>query len=83
MGINTRMKLLAWRKAKGKTQMEVAGWLGVNQSQIARYEAGLMVPGSAVMEAIFEMTAGQVTANDFHNFRSLGTGGTPCPESAL
>lgn len=63
------MKLFAWRKAQGKTQMEVATFLGVNQSHIARFEAGILIPNKVTMEDIFQMTGGHVTANDFHDFR--------------
>jgi transcriptional regulator with XRE-family HTH domain len=59
--------LRKWRIGQGMTQAEVAELLSVNQSHVARFENGVLIPNRRAMAAIFEMTGGQVTANDFHH----------------
>lgn len=41
-------KIRQLREAKGMTQVELAAAVGVNQSTINRYEAGVYIPGLIV-----------------------------------
>lgn len=62
------MKLAHWRKLKGWTQGELGEALGCSQpyvSQIER-ERGAIIPGPALMIAIFDVTGGAVQPNDFY-----------------
>ena len=67
-------KLKAWRRrqkspsgAKYMTQDELGDELGVTRMSINRYENGRM-PTRKVLRAIYKLTSGEVTANDFQSY---------------
>ena len=63
------MKLAEWRRKQAMTQAELATALGCSQSYVSQIEraVGAIVPGAAVMLAIFELTQGAVQPNDFYS----------------
>lgn len=69
------MRLVDWRKRKGWTQKRLATELGVSQSYVSQMERarGPIVPTSAVMIEIFEITGGAVQPNDFFDLPDLAT----------
>ena len=60
------MKLLAFRKSKNMTQVELAKELGVNQSNITDWENGVKIPRVEFMQKIVTYTNGEVQPNDFY-----------------
>lgn len=60
------MKLLAFRKSKNMTQVELAKELGVNQSNITDWENGVKIPRVEFMQKIVAYTNGEVQPNDFY-----------------
>lgn len=59
------MKLIEWRRLHGFSQKQIAERLGIQQSTVAKYEAGKLIPGRDSMMAIAGETGGAVTPNDF------------------
>jgi len=59
------MKLADWRKERGLSQRDVGDAIGVNQSHIARFESGKLIPNRWQMPALFALTNGMVAPNDF------------------
>lgn len=69
------MRLVDWRKRKGWTQKRLATELGVSQSYVSQMERARspIVPTSAVMIEIFEITRGAVQPNDFYSLPDLAS----------
>lgn len=67
------MKLAEWRRKEGMTQAAMAVELGCSQSYISQIERAVdaVVPGPAVMIAIYNLTGGRVQPNDFYALPSL------------
>ena len=59
------MKLSEYRAKKKLTLAVLAEMVGVSESTISRYETGHRRPEWPVLARITEITAGDVTANDF------------------
>jgi len=57
--------LRTWRKANNKTLGEMARLIGVSDASLSRIERDEQWPERQIFERIAEVTAGQVTANDF------------------
>lgn len=69
------MKLTAWRRKQGMTQAELADHLGCSQSYVSQMERAVepIIPGPAIMIALFEMSCGDVQPNDFYELPRLST----------
>jgi transcriptional regulator with XRE-family HTH domain len=59
------MKLGAYLKSTDTSRRDFAEAIGVSSETVRRYVAGTRIPEKEVMEKIAEITALQVTANDF------------------
>ena len=58
------MTLRKWLSDNGMSQAELARRVGVSQSAIARYAAGIRFPRPAIMDAIARETGGEVRPGD-------------------
>lgn len=67
------MKLAVWRRNQGMRQAALADLLGCSQSYVSQIERATdpIVPGPAIMIAIFELTGGAVQPNDFYSLPAL------------
>lgn len=67
------MKLVTWRRQEGMTQAELAEKLGCSQSYVSQMEraADPIIPGPAIMIALFELSSGKVDPNSFYDLPSL------------
>jgi len=67
------VKLTAWRRQNGKTQAWLADQLGCSQSYVSQIEraANPTVPRKDIAMAIFAVTDGAVTPNDFYDLPDL------------
>jgi transcriptional regulator with XRE-family HTH domain len=61
--------LRRYRKAKGLTIEALAERISSSRATISRIEAGLQEPSFGLMRRIMAETEGEVTANDFVNWR--------------
>lgn len=66
------MKLSDYLIDEGITQSEFCKRADVSMTAISRAISGDRLPGRAVMEKIFNSTAGKVTPNDFFELEGLG-----------
>ena len=60
------MTLDQYIRDKGLTNAEFGELVGANHSTISRLRKGKQVPGPDLMVAIYEVTEGAVSANDFY-----------------
>jgi len=58
------MKLSEWQKNKRKTDIEIAGIVGVHRSYICHIKAGRRIPSPRVALAIEQATGGKVTKEE-------------------
>lgn len=65
------MKLSAWLSEKKKKPMWLADKLGVSTVSARRYCNGERRPEYEVMLAIYQLTGGRVTPNDFYELPNL------------
>jgi len=67
------VKLAEWRRNQGIRQAGLAMALGCSQSYISQIERACepIIPGTALMIAIYQMTGGQVQPNDFYTLPGL------------
>lgn len=65
------MKLAQWRRASGKSQLQVAEAIGSTAASIARYEAGTRIPEAGAMRALYLLTHGAVRPDDFYDLPDL------------
>jgi transcriptional regulator with XRE-family HTH domain len=56
--------LKSWREGQKISRADLGEKLGVTAVAVGRYESG-RVPEPAVLQRLIEITAGDVTANDF------------------
>lgn len=77
------MRLAEWRKAEGLSQEELAEMLGVTQPTISAVERWPVnsIPGRELMIAIYRVTNGIVTPNDFYNLPDLDTPALPLDDN--
>lgn len=61
------MRLKDYIQNKGLTYEEFAQQIGVTETSVYRYVAGLYRPASYVLDRIKEATDGAVMANDFYH----------------
>jgi len=67
----TRMDALRkWMSEHRLTTDQVAGKLGCTTRTVGRYLAGERIPDRVAMTAIYKLTEGRVTANDFYGLSS-------------
>ncbi|MGY4224398.1 transcriptional regulator with XRE-family HTH domain [Bradyrhizobium sp. USDA 4503] len=59
------MKLSDWIAREGLSHQEVGDRIGKSQAAVSRYAAGKRMPDEETLIKIFEVTAGEVTPNDF------------------
>lgn len=59
-------KLKKYLKNNNITQKKFAELIGVDKMTLWRYVQGSRIPKPKIMQKIFELTNGQVTANDFY-----------------
>jgi transcriptional regulator with XRE-family HTH domain len=59
------MKLSDYLERTSTSRHEFAKTIGVSSETVRRYVAGTRIPEKEIMEKIAEVTALQVTANDF------------------
>lgn len=75
------MKLAVWRRENGKTQEWIASAIGCSQSYVSQIERSVspLVPRKDIAVAIFTITDGAVSPNDFYDLDavSLGAAGEP------
>lgn len=66
------MKLRTWREREKLTLQQLSDRLGGTKSKsaIARIETGVSDPDAAFIRAVFDLTGGAVTANDFYDLAS-------------
>jgi DNA-binding transcriptional regulator YiaG len=64
--------LKAWRTAQAVPVPELAAQIGCARQTWYSWERGTSIPQSDQMVRIVEMTAGQVTPNDFYDLPDLG-----------
>jgi transcriptional regulator with XRE-family HTH domain len=67
------MKLNDWLKREGLTPTDLAKRMKRPQATIARYASGQRIPEPPIMKEIFEVTAGEVTPNDFYDCAETAT----------
>lgn len=67
------MKLVVWRRKEGLTQQELAERLGCSQSYVSQMEraADPIIPGPAIMIALYELSVGAVDPNSFYDLPDL------------
>ena len=67
------MKLAAWRKTQGMTQIQLAKALDCSQSYVSQIERANdpLMPGRPMLERIYELTSGRVEPNDFCNLPQI------------
>lgn len=58
--------LKKYLKNNNITQKDFAELLGVDKMTLWRYVQGTRIPKPKIMQKIFELTKGEVTANDFY-----------------
>lgn len=63
------MKLAVWRRQNNITQVELAQRIGCTQSYVSQIErrSNPLVPKKEIARAIYEITNGAVTPNDFYD----------------
>ena len=71
------MKLSAYLSSNELSDAEFAAAIGVERQAVHRYRSGLRVPTKAVLTKIFEVTGGQVSANDFFDFGDASSAPEP------
>lgn len=66
------VKLAAWRRQNDMTQVELADRIGCTQSYVSQIERSTnpLVPKKEIARAIYEITNGAVTPNDFYDLHS-------------
>jgi transcriptional regulator with XRE-family HTH domain len=67
------VRLAKWRKDKGWTQQELADALGITQGTISQIErvGSTQVPSPETILAVYRVTRGDVTPNDFYELPRL------------
>lgn len=67
------MKLVAWRRQESMTQADLADRLGCSQSYVSQMERAVdpIIPGPAIMIALYELSEGAVQPNDFYDLPDL------------
>ena len=65
------VKLAQWRRSEDMTQEALANELGCTTVTVARYEAGVRLPGPATMIELFVLSSGAVQPNDFYDLPAL------------
>jgi transcriptional regulator with XRE-family HTH domain len=70
------MRLAEWRRERRMTQSELASAIGCTQSAISNFEradtlARSQIPGPDLIVAIYRLTRGAVTPNDFYSLPPL------------
>lgn len=73
------MKLRDWRKREGFSLRVVAEAVEVSIASVSLWERGLRMPYPWAMRAIYDLTAGKVTPNDFYD---LPAASLAAPENA-
>lgn len=68
------MKLREWRQEQGLSDAELARRLSTGRENVRRYQLPpdhpqFQMPRKDMMRRIYELTDGQVTANEFHELR--------------
>lgn len=75
------LTLEAWMRAKGLKDGDVGEELGCPRSTICRFRKGLRIPNRDFMRAIFRLSGGLVTPNDFYGLHSApGHDGRAAPQ---
>lgn len=59
------MRLTDHLEQSGMTQRQLAEKIGVSERAVRRYCAGHRVPQKDILQKIYQVTGGVVTANDF------------------
>lgn len=68
-----RMKLRDWREHAGVSTKVIAAVLGTTTMCLNYWERGIRLPRAEAMRAIFALTQGAVTPNDFYDLPALDT----------
>lgn len=69
-----KSKLRCWRLAEGLSVVAAAARIGVSRQTWHAWERGDNIPPGAMMRRLFDLTGGQVTANDFYHLPPPETG---------
>jgi transcriptional regulator with XRE-family HTH domain len=67
------VRLAAWRREQGWTQQQLADALGITQGTVSQIErvGSTQTPMTETVIAVYRVTRGAVTPNDFYELPSL------------
>ena len=74
------MKFTTWKKRERYNDQEIADLLGISIHAVRKFTRGSRIPRREIMDKIFELTGGAVTANDFYGQPSVGVASLECEE---